>query len=173
MICRDQTVCRQPRRLQAKGVVFNEASGSEGGEAIQEARLPMQRVQTVPPHLEAAADRTPLGLVETAIMKRSPMHRTPMKRGSRLVNPESKRRKRENTERAQIIMDDRCAASDAPGNCFGRLTRHEILPRGRGGSITDPDNIETICSFHNTAISQDVETMRWAYANGFLKHAWD
>ncbi len=59
----------------------------------------------------------------------------------------------------------------APGKCFGGLSLHEILPRGRGGSITDRDNIKVVCISHNERISNDVDVMRWAYDTGFLRRA--
>lgn len=98
---------------------------------------------------------------------------TGMKRSRVPINAVSEKRKHENAERAQIPMDDRCAAVDAPGDCFGPLTKHEILPRGRGGSITDPANIATVCAEHNRKLSQDVETMRWGLEHDLLKHGWD
>ena len=91
------------------------------------------------------------------------------------INAVSDKRKVENRERQKVPLLDYCEAkaAGAPGSCFGRLHRHEVLTAARGGSRTDPKNIRTVCDGHNTAISQDVETMRWAYDNGLLKHAWD
>lgn len=58
-----------------------------------------------------------------------------------------------------------------PG-CTGEATTvHEVLPRGRGGSITDRDNCLTACVPCNTGASQDhiVEAQR----RGLLRHSWD
>jgi hypothetical protein len=57
----------------------------------------------------------------------------------------------------------------APGACFGALHCHEVLSRAQGGSTGDPENLRSVCDFHNTAIAQDVETMRWAVGAGFRK----
>lgn len=77
--------------------------------------------------------------------------------------------------RALVTTGARCEAREAgaPGECFGPLTLHEVLPRARGGSITDPENCRTVCAEHNRLISQDTETMRWAYENNFLRHSWE
>ena len=44
---------------------------------------------------------------------------------------------------------------------------HEILPRGRGGSITDEENTIPTCRQHNGEIADSPE---WAYRLGVLKH---
>ena len=114
-------------------------------------------------------------------MKRTPLiRRTGMKRGKGLsrskgINAVSDKRKAENRERQKVPLLDYCEAkaAGAPGPCFGQLHRHEVLTAARGGSRTDPKNIRTVCDGHNTAISQDVETMHWACDNGFLRHSWD
>ena len=54
------------------------------------------------------------------------------------------------------------AREGAPGRCWGDLTVHEPWTRARGGPTADPVNMRTVCAHHNTAISQHVETMRWA-----------
>lgn len=46
---------------------------------------------------------------------------------------------------------------------------HEPLTRGRGGSITDPDNIEPPCRYCHDAIGLEPA---WAYELGLLKHSW-
>ena len=61
----------------------------------------------------------------------------------------------------------------APGDCYGALTVHGPWTRARGGPIDDRRNMTTVCAQHNRAISQDVETMRWAEANEFLISADD
>lgn len=51
------------------------------------------------------------------------------------------------------------------------LTVHEVWPRGRGGPLGDRRNMVTACKVHNDALSQ--EEQEWAYAHGFLIHAWE
>lgn len=104
---------------------------------------------------------------------------TPKKTWKRLkrtkrVNPVSAKRKKENHERAKLPVLDYCEAkrAGAPRECFGALHLHEIVSRARGGSITDPDNMKTVCDEHNRLISQDADVMQWAYKNDFLRHGW-
>ncbi len=73
--------------------------------------------------------------------------------------------------------DWRCQIIDAHptvrtllGPCYGSVNGHEVLPRGRGGSITDPSNIVLLCDRHNEWCSANpVE----AHRLGLLKHAWE
>lgn len=109
----------------------------------------------------------------------APLKRSPMKRGKR-VNPMSAKKR-------QQIKDEKAArdayleahpyceghAAGAPGVCFGALHVHEVITRARGGSTGDPANFKVLCDSLNTAVSQDVSTMRWALASDFLKHSWD
>jgi hypothetical protein len=44
---------------------------------------------------------------------------------------------------------------------------HEILPRGRGGSITDEENTTPTCRQHNGEITTGPD---WAYQEGLIKH---
>lgn len=75
--------------------------------------------------------------------------------------------------RAYLTAHPFCEAAKggAPGVCFGELHVHEVVPRARGGDIADVTIFRAVCDHHNTAISQDVATMRWAYANDFLRHS--
>jgi hypothetical protein len=58
-----------------------------------------------------------------------------------------------------------------PG-CTGLAdTLHEVLPRGRGGSITDPANVLPACAHCNDAASN--EHIGEAQVRGLLKHSWD
>ena len=45
---------------------------------------------------------------------------------------------------------------------------NEILPRGRGGSITDEENTIPTCRGHNEELTK---SPAWAYRLGLLKHA--
>lgn len=56
--------------------------------------------------------------------------------------------------------------------CDQRATDpHEPLPRARGGSILDRDNVRLICRPHHGEI-HDTEP-GWAYEHGFLKRSWE
>lgn len=58
-----------------------------------------------------------------------------------------------------------------PG-CTGLAdTVHELLPRGRGGSITDPDNCKVACAYCNDAASNRHITE--AQDRKLLLHSWD
>jgi hypothetical protein len=92
------------------------------------------------------------------------------------IRPVSKKRARENRERAAMadrLYPDRregtvmCAVPWCP-----RLADdlHEPLTRARGGSITDEDNAEPVCRQHNDELTLEPE---WGYRLGFLKHSWD
>lgn len=65
-----------------------------------------------------------------------------------------------------------CEARDAPGECFGPLTVHEIVPRARGGDTGDARLFKACCSEHNRRLSQNKETMEWGYENHFLFHSY-
>ena len=110
---------------------------------------------------------------------------TAMTRGKRL-SPVSRKRRAENRVRAKIPMLDYCEVWEAnihPGigwyidpdfpKCYGKRTRHEVLTRARGGSITDPKNIKTCCAAHNSWLSQSPEGLKWGHARGYLLHSWD
>lgn len=91
----------------------------------------------------------------------------------RLINPVSDKRVAENRERRAMAdrrWPDRrdgtvlCAVSfcDRPADDL-----HEILPRGRGGSITDEENTKPVCRQHNEEITRGPD---WAYREGLIKH---
>jgi hypothetical protein len=46
---------------------------------------------------------------------------------------------------------------------------HEVLPRGRGGSILDRANIRRVCHHHNWMFANDEQP--WMYELGFLRHS--
>lgn len=85
-------------------------------------------------------------------------------------------------KRAQKIKDERAVRVDylsrhpfceghrdgAPGVCFGELHIHEPWPRARGGPTNDNRNMRAVDDHLNTQISQDADTMEWAYANNYL-----
>ena len=125
-------------------------------------------------------------------MRRSPMparviplHRTEplaevvyLDRGAKVLplRPVSKRRARQNRQRAAMadrLWPDRregtvlCAVPDC-----GRPAEdlNEILPRARGGSITDEDNCVPTCRGHNEELTMEPA---WGYAAGLLRHSWN
>lgn len=54
--------------------------------------------------------------------------------------------------------------------CWGPLDVHEVKPRGRGGSITDPDNCLLVCRRHHDWIGEHPQS---ALELGLLKHSWE
>lgn len=85
----------------------------------------------------------------------------------------SKKRIVENRERRRVVDElwperPPCAVAGCP-----RLADdvHEPLTRGRGGSITDPNNMVPLCRPHHDEITDHQPA--WAYELGLLHHAWD
>lgn len=101
-----------------------------------------------------------------------------MKRPRKRINPMSAARRAENKIRgavlAEVLFRDgygckgRELVPEVP--CFDRLTGHELLSRGRGGSITNPKNIIICCIGHQNWIHAHPEE---AHRRGLLKHAWE
>ena len=95
------------------------------------------------------------------------------------INPVSAKRARENRERAKMADErwpDRREGTvlcSVPG-CGPADDLHEVLPRARGGSITDPENTIPLCRQHNHDLAQKPESeLGWAYRAGVLQHSWD
>jgi hypothetical protein len=109
--------------------------------------------------------RTPL-LRRTPLATRSAMPRggSSLARVGRLVQVSPKRRA-VNQQRAKVLAQLR-AGQDWCTACglVLPLDGHELLSRGRGGSITDPSNICLLCRFCHTYIT---EHPAWAEANGW------
>jgi len=109
-------------------------------------------------------------------VKRTPLKRkTPLARGGR-VNPVSAKRREENAERRKVVermVQQRgpiCQAQ-VPDICFNlAVDAHEVLPRGRGGSITDPKNILLVCRRCHEWIGANP---REATERGLLRSAYD
>lgn len=116
-------------------------------------------------------------------MKRTPMKRSdkPMKRSS--IRPVSSKRHAENRERRKVMAEMfgpreswKCSVSGTMlvvglmGPCYGPVNGHEILTRGRGGSITDPSNIILLCDRHNEWASSHPDD---AHRLGLVKHSWE
>lgn len=89
--------------------------------------------------------------------RKTPMKRTEMKRGTKPIPARSAKRVKEDRERSKVVAgirervgDDVCELAPIIGTpCFGPIHGHELLPRGRGGSITDEKNIMMACNGHN------------------------
>ncbi len=99
----------------------------------------------------------------------APTPRTPIK-------PVSAKRARQNRERA--AMADRLWPDRREGTVMCTVPEcgrpaddgNEILPRARGGSITDENNVHPCCRQHNEELTKEPE---WGYDLGFLRHSWD
>lgn len=84
------------------------------------------------------------------------------------IAPVSAKRARENRTRATVLAEMRandptCAMCKRGGV---PLDGHELLSRGRGGSITDPANIVLLCRRDHTLVT---ENPAWAEANGWAQ----
>ena len=90
------------------------------------------------------------------------------------INPVSVKRARENRERRAMAdrrWPDRREGTVMcyiPGCPLPADDLNEILPRGRGGSITDEENTIPTCRGHNEELTG---SPAWAYRLGLLKHA--
>lgn len=90
----------------------------------------------------------------------------------------SAKRARENRERRamleEMFPEPENVMCVVPGCCDGADDAHEPMTRGRGGSITDPDNVVPICRQHHAEVTFKPESeLGWAYELGILRHGWD
>lgn len=131
--------------------------------------------------------RKPLAPGQPLARTAMPSRRTPLPRGSSQlarsqlpaeaqpprtrVRPVSKKRQRENRERAELIRQlwpvrPMCVRPGCP-----RLADdvHEILTRARGGSITDAANFAPLCRKCHDEVTNEAP---WAYETGLLVHSW-
>ena len=96
----------------------------------------------------------------------------PLKR-SKGLQAVSVKRARENRERramADRLWPDRrygTVMCEIPWCTLPASDLNEILPRGRGGSITDEKNVIPTCRIHNEELTK---SPAWAYRLGVLKH---
>lgn len=90
---------------------------------------------------------------------------------TRLAQVSPKRRK-EQAERSKVlrVMFPEPVVCAVPDCTSVATDPHEPLTRGRGGSITDPNNIVGLCRHHHDAIHSEPP---WAYELGLLRHSWD
>ena len=96
------------------------------------------------------------------------------------INPVSDRRRAENRERKAMAdrrWPDRREGTVMcyiPGCPLPASDLNEILPRGRGGSITDEENCVPLCRPHHDVITFTPDSeLEWAYSLGIKKHSWD
>ena len=100
--------------------------------------------------------------------RRKPLQRTSWMQTARTaINPVSAKRARENRTRAAALKPLR-EAQDWCSMC-GRtgvgLDAHELLSRGRGGSITDLSNIVLLCRLDHQWVTENpaaAEAAGWA-----------
>lgn len=112
-------------------------------------------------------------------MKRSSLRRyTPLQGGAPLrrtrLRPVSAKRRRENRERRAMLeakYGDGLVVCEVPWCTNLANDPHEPLTRGRGGSITDPDNVRAVCRPCHRVITD--EQPAWAYELKFLVHSWE
>lgn len=107
------------------------------------------------------------------------MKRTPLKRGTSQLkrtrlNTTSWKRKKANNERAKVLEDLRKRMPWCAAQIIRRCTNepqdgHEILTRGRGGSITDRANILMVCRLCHNWIT---EHPKEATCRGFIVPSW-
>lgn len=101
-------------------------------------------------------------------MKRGELKRTGLK-------PVSKKRlalrsKRDRVREQVLERDQNACQAGIVGLCtFHATDVHEILTRGRGGSIYEPDNCLSLCRSCHTYIT---DNPRWAEENGFIVPSW-
>lgn len=95
-----------------------------------------------------------------------PARRTPLARVS-------KKRAAENRERRKVVdvLFPETPSCVVPGCPRFADDVHEPLMRSRGGSITDPENMQPLCRPHHDEITDTQPA--WAYALGLLHHTWD
>lgn len=88
--------------------------------------------------------------------------------------PVSKKRQQENVERRRMVDElwpDEKPRCVRPGCRRLADDVHEPLTRGRGGSITDPDNAQPLCRFDHDELTFGEPA--WAYELGLLIHSWE
>ena len=126
--------------------------------------------------MKRTALRRGAGLQRHAELSRTPLARTvpALTPARKPINPVSAKRARENRERREMAdrrWPDRREGTVMcyiPGCPLPADDLNEILPRGRGGSITDEENTIPTCRGHNEELTK---SPAWAYRAGLLKHA--
>jgi hypothetical protein len=133
-------------------------------------------LRTVTPQFNVVPCRHPgrgggVHLIEVTTAPADPVPAPPRKR----INPVSDKRRAENRERRAMAdrrwpdRRDGTVMCAKPGCGHPADDLHEILPRGRGGSITDEENTIPLCRQHNEELTLEPA---WGYELGLLKHSW-
>jgi len=111
----------------------------------------------------------------TATIESAPARTTSLNRTTP-IRKVSAKRAAENCERRAMIARlwperPNCAR---PGCVRLADDVHEPLTRGRGGSITDPDNAVPLCRpCHDEVTFTPESELAWAYECGLLRHSWE
>ncbi len=105
----------------------------------------------------------------------APERSAPLERQTPIRQVSAKRARQNRDRRAMIqrLWPERppCAR---PGCVRSADDVHEPLTRGRGGSITDPDNAVPLCRPCHDEITFTPESqLGWAYDLGLLRHSWE
>lgn len=76
---------------------------------------------------------------------------------------------------AEILDSRRWCEAQIPGVCLGQATQvHEVLTRGRGGSILDPDNLLALCGAGPAGCHPHITGHpKWADLWGFTLPGWE
>ena len=107
------------------------------------------------------------------LQRRTPLRSTKPLAGVTPLAKVSQKRRAENRKRRAIVLatfgtSPACAVPGC-GRCADDV--HEPLTRGRGGSITDPANMVSLCRACHDEIT--FTEPAWAYDLGLLVHSWD
>ena len=88
----------------------------------------------------------------------------------------SKKRARVNRIRRKVLAPFILDGTPCPvqlAGCAGRATDgHEVRTRKRGGSITEPENIEVICRHCHEVITKNSGKEGWAIRHGWVVASW-
>lgn len=99
------------------------------------------------------------------------MKRTPLNRKRRLAPRSAKRARLYRTQRVPLVaslLDERPVCERC--NAARSTEVHELLSRGRGGSITDPTNCVALCHDCHALITREPAQ---ALAEGWLRNSWE
>lgn len=116
-------------------------------------------------------------------MKRTPLKRTPMKRGAKPIAKRSKKTEKVYVERRKIVAEmlskfPLCFACPVFAQHDGLSTFihrpsvdvHELVRRSQGGSILEDENLVTVCRQCHTRIGNEPAL---AFSLGLAKHSWE
>jgi 5-methylcytosine-specific restriction endonuclease McrA len=116
-------------------------------------------------------------------IKKTPLARTPLKRGSKPIAQRSKKTEKIYIERRKIVAEmlsdfPMCFACPvfAKHDCVSTFIHrksvdvHELIRRSQGGSILERDNLVTVCRQCHTRIGNEPSL---AFSLGLAKHSWD